>query len=320
MHVEEMSIMTGETYEKPVINWDEEDKYAIIAFLLLSLDKKAGKDGMVRFDDLFGLNDTTPENNEGGAEDTGAKEKREARDAIVRECERFLDGLDGLDAAERYDAVVDEIDRFIQGEDARFSKCAIGGSYRTFGGGRNGKLDGNAHRLLWLVQLVIADADYNGGKRRLLKHLARKWDIEPSALPVLESAAKLLPEIGKKRAELSESDLPHREVVAKLAELDAEEREIRKQLKSLGIAETLAESAYIANHFGIINCMRALNGDEPVRPDINEIEEMADDEEDDEEPSIYDKIGDALEEGIQKVGDLLCAPFEWMTGKLIDWM
>jgi hypothetical protein len=63
--------------------------------------------------------------------------------------------------------------------------------------------------------------------------------------------------------------------------------------------------------------MRALNGDEPVRPDINEIEEMADDEEDDEEPDIYDKIGDALEEGIQKVGDLLCAPFEWMTDKIM---
>lgn len=316
MHVKEMSIMTGESYEKPVINWEKEDKYAIIAFLLLSLDKKADKDGMVRFDDLFGLNDVTPAG-EGEEENAEAKAKRDTRDAIVRECETFLDGLNGLNAAERYDAVVDEIDRFIQGEDARFSKCSIGGSYRTFGGRGNGKLDGEAHRLLWLVQLVIDNTDYNGSKRRLLKHLARKWDLEPSVLPALESAARLLPEIDKKREELSESGLPHREVVAKLAELDAEEREIQKQLKSLGIAETLEESAYIASQYRLINSMRALNGEAPVRPDINEIEAETCDGEDDKEPDLCDKIGDALEEGIQKVGDLICAPFDWMTDKLM---
>ena len=78
------------------------------------------------------------------------------------------------------------------------SKCNIGSSYQTFGGRGKDKLDGGAYRVMWLVNLVINDTGYNGNKRRLLKHLARKWDIESSALPVLESAARLLPEIAKK--------------------------------------------------------------------------------------------------------------------------
>jgi hypothetical protein len=314
---EEMSLMTGETHEQPAIHWDGEDKYAIIAFLLLSLDKKADENGMVRFDGLFGLNDATPENEEDRGDDADSRKKRETRDAIVRECEAFLDRLD---ADERYDAIVDEIDRFIQGEDATFSKCAIGGSYRTFGGGRNGKLDGNAHRLYELVKLVIADTGYSGSKRRLLKHLARKWDLDPSALPVLENAARLLPETARKRQELSDSDLPHREVAAKLAELDAEEQETGKQLKSLGIAETLAASAYIASQYGILNSLRALNGEEPVRPDINEIGVMADGGEEDAEPGFGEKvlegIGDGICAGIETVTRMICAPFDFLAEKI----
>ena len=318
MYVEEMSLMSGEKFDEPRVHWEEEDKYAIIAFLLLSLDKNVDQDGNVRFDDLFGLNEPIPETGEDGGENPETRSKRETRDAIVRECEKFLGGLDGLNSDERYDAIVDEIDRFIAGEDAMYSQCNIGGSYRTFGGRGKDKLDGGAYRLWDLVRLAITDTGYGSNKRRLLKHLARKWDIESSALPVLESAARLLPEIAKKRKELSESDLPHREVLAKLAELDTEEKEVWRQLKSHGVAETLAASAYIASRFGVINAFRALNGEDPIRPDINELEENADgDDEEYKEPGLSDKIGDAIEEGIMKVTEGICAPFEWMTEKLM---
>ena len=41
---------------------------------------------------------------------------------------------------------------------------------------------------------------------------------------------------------------------------------------------------------------------------------------DDEEETLADKIGDRIVEGIYKVGDIICAPFEWMTEKIIDRM
>ena len=96
MYVEEMSLMSGEKFDEPRVHWEEEDKYAIIAFLLLSLDKNVDQDGNVRFDDLFGLNEPIPETWEDGGENPETRSKRETRDTIVRECEKFLDGLDGL--------------------------------------------------------------------------------------------------------------------------------------------------------------------------------------------------------------------------------
>jgi hypothetical protein len=39
-----------------------------------------------------------------------------------------------------------------------------------------------------------------------------------------------------------------------------------------------------------------------------------------EEESLTDKIGDTIVEGIHKVGAIICAPFEWMTDKIIERM
>ena len=107
-------------------------------------------------------------------------------------------------------------------------------------------------------------------------------------------------------------------MLVKLAELDTEEKELWKQLKSHGVAETLAASAYIASRFGVINAFRALNGEDPIRPDINELEaNAAKEEENYKEPDLSDKIGDAIVDGIQTVTEGICAPFEWMTEKLM---
>ena len=38
------------------------------------------------------------------------------------------------------------------------------------------------------------------------------------------------------------------------------------------------------------------------------------------EESLTDKIGDCIVEGIHKVADIICAPFEWLTDKLIGGM
>lgn len=311
MYLQEKSIFGDEIFDRPVINWEEQEKYAIIAFLLLSLDKKADHEGKVRFDDLFGLNETGHE--EGEEENTEAGAKQEARDAIIRECERFLDSLD---ENERYDAIADEIDRFIEGDNSRYSVCNIGGSYGTWGSANSGKLSGGINALWNMVRFAISGADYSASQKRLLKHLARKWDVEASMFPVLENAAKRFPEIARKRKELSESNLPHNEVLAILAGLDTEEAELWKHLKRHGVFAD-GTSVGDAQLLNLINLNRVLEGQEAIS-DINELETIAAKEKEEyREPTMSDRVGDAIVDGIYKVGDIICAPFEWMTDKLM---
>jgi hypothetical protein len=325
MYIEKQHFFTGKTWDTPKIHWNAEDKYAIIAFLLMSIDKKADENGKLRLDDLFGLNETVPE--PGGGEGGGTGEKREARDAVVRECEKFLDSLheDG-----RYAAVRDDIDKFIEGEDGYNLKCTIGDSYRTFGGTYRGKLEGGNYRLWDLVKLVVFDGDYNGNKRRLLKHLARKWDIDGSVLPALEDTAKTLSAITRERRELTESDKPFREVTALLLELETREKDAWKKLEKLGVDKDRDVSAIGETMRGMTNATLSLVG--MLNPDFKAaLDEEDNDEEEDvegnedeeeyEEPGIGEKIvngiGDGICFGIEKATDIVCAPFEWMTDKLM---
>jgi hypothetical protein len=40
-------------------------------------------------------------------------------------------------------------------------------------------------------------------------------------------------------------------------------------------------------------------------------------EEEYKKPDIADEIGDSIVAGIQKVTDIICAPFEWLTDKMM---
>jgi hypothetical protein len=324
MYREERDFLSGETYDKPKIYWEEDDKYAVIAFLLLSVDKTAGEGGKVRLDSLFGLDETAPESE--GGESTETAKKREARDAAVRECEKFLGSLRD---DERYDAVQDEIDKLIEGEDGHNLKCAIGDSYVTFGMTAGGKLEGGNYRLWDMVKLAVSDDDYCGNKRRLLKHLARKWDIDGTVLPALEDAAKTLAAVTREWQPLAESDRPFREVMALLAELEAREKGAWKKLKKLGVYKDRSVSALGEAWRGLANSAAGLAG--LLDPDFkagpgeesDDDEEGSEDSEDIEgweeyeEPGIGEKIADGVCFGIEKITDVLCAPFEWMTDKLM---
>jgi hypothetical protein len=162
-----------------------------------------------------------------------------------------------------------------------------------------------------LVKLVIGDADYGGNKKRLLKHLARKWELDPSVLSPMEDAARLLPEIEGKRRELSESDLPHREVVAKLAELDAGEKELWKGLKALGISECREVSKEAADIERTANARLAAQGLKPdFKVDLNEVDAMTEDGEccEDDEPEWSDE--DERNFKIGQIGLGICEFFE----------
>jgi len=165
-------------------------------------------------------------------------------------------------------------------------------------------------------------------QKRILKHLARKWDVDKSLLPILENSVKLHDEISRKRVEIKDSDMPHREAVSALAELDAREKAVQKELIKLLGEESFADNIFLlgeessANNVfaavagGIAGAMysAALSAQlyESTEAEIEAQRSLYGD-------GVVDEIGDCIVEGIHKVGDIICAPFEWMTEKIMDW-
>jgi hypothetical protein len=297
MYKEEMNLMTGEKLERPVINWNEAEKHAIIGCLLMSIDKKLDPDKVFRLDDLFGLTEDACE----GETEEAVSKRKEAKEAVLSECEKFLGTLGDLDDTERYDVVADVIDKFI-GNDSGYD-CPVGGSYRTWGCVAGvfgaGKLEGAPYVLWDYVKLVIDDDDYSGNKRRLLKHLARKWDIEPSVLPKLETAAQAFGSIEKERAELKASDKSYREVTEALEVLDQREKDVWKTLKGMGVSECREVSEYAARAVRTTNAQLVFRGLAPnFKVDLNEIEALEEDadaeEKEGENGDFWDKAADGV--------------------------
>ena len=305
---QDFDIFSGERIDPPKIVWEEGDRYAIIAFLLLSIDKEMGDEDVKKLSGFMGIAETQTE---GDAND-GLTETGKARDMIIRKGNAFLENLDADE--DRYDSVMDELDRVIGGND----KCGIGDGYATLGKTVKYKnLDGAAYWLFDYLKLAVFDESYGGNKKRFLKHLARKWDIDKSVLSMLESSAKWLDETSQKRVEIRDSDMPHREAVAILAELDAGEKTVWKELNKLHIAKDRSVSAYVTGRNRMIDGMEALTGVRPFECGIRDEDDPAEEEDDYEEESFSDKIGDGIVEGIHKVADLICAPFDWMTDKIM---
>jgi len=88
-----------------------------------------------------------------------------------------------------------------------------------------------------------------------------------------------LNEISRKRADIQNSDMPYREAVSALADLDAQEKLFLYELNEL--------------HTGISD------------------EDDTEENDDCEEYTIFDSIAD-------KVSDLICVPFNWMTEKMMN--
>ena len=214
--------------------WDTY-RHAIIVFLLLSVDEIIGIEGLKKLDDFMGFAGTKT----GDKADDRIAGLRAAKDAIVREGNAFLENIDSDDV--RYDCVTEELDNVIDGNEngviaRRWWWLMPGhgpGETTTFG-----KLEGSADRLFGYLRLVVFDEDYRGGnKKRFLKYLARKWGMCKSILPTLEAYAEALDEINRRRLEIGDSDMSHREAVAVLAELDAKEDAIRKKLREPWVTE-----------------------------------------------------------------------------------
>jgi hypothetical protein len=220
--------------QKPEIRWDKYEKYAIIAFLLKSIDENADKDNLVRFNNWVELNVEAIDPFECFTEE---EEKEKARDTVISECEKFLATLD---ADSRYDCIAEECSRFIESGDFYDSTCVIGSSYNSNDvmhsfGCNDCRLVGTAETLLRFFEFVIDDTDYDGNKRRLLKHIARKWNLANNVFSDIENGVKELSLIKKERDEAKASSKPYSEVVEILADLDAREKAVWEQLEKFDI-------------------------------------------------------------------------------------
>ena len=271
MIIQDLDLFSGEKIDPPKIIWEEVDRHAIIAFLLLSVDREIGNGGVRKLNAFMGIAKMQAECEEAAVDD-GLMELRNVRNMIIREGNAFLENIEGDE--DRYDSAMGEIDRVVDGSD----RCNIGNGYAMLGkAAKHKNLVGAAYWLFDYLKLVVFDDDYGGNKKRLLKHLARKWDIDRSVLPILETSAKSLGEISRKRVEIRDSDMPHREAVAVLAELDAREKTAWKELNRLHIAKDRSVSAYVTCQNRIIDGMEALSGVRPfecgIRDEDDPVEE-----------------------------------------------
>jgi len=274
MIIQDLDLFSGEKIDPPKIIWEEADRHAIIAFLLLSVDREIGNGGVRKLNAFMGISETRAECEEAAVDD-GLIRLRNVRNMIIREGNAFLENIENDE--DRYDSAMDELDRVVDGID----RCNIGNGYAMLGKAAKRKnLVGAAYWLFDYLKLVVFDDDYGGNKKRLLKHLARKWDIDRSVLPILEICAKSLGEISRKRVEIRDSDVPHREALAVLAELEAQEKTAWRELKRLHIAKDRSVSAYVTCQIRIIDGMEALCGirdeDDPVEEDDGGEESLSD--------------------------------------------
>ena len=223
------------TYQRPM---ETGYRYAIIAFLLLSVDEEMGIEGLKKFSDFMGLVETEADGNGNETDDRFAKLRAE-RDKIIHEGNAFLENHDGDDV--RYDCVTEALDHVMEKRIIPIPwwrrlfnpLCGLGTAAMYRGATTYRKLEGSACRLFGYLKLVVFDCDYGGNKKRFLKYLAKKWGIDKSVLPTLETFAKSLDEINLRRVEIRDSDMPHCEAVTILADLDVREKTIWKELNRL---------------------------------------------------------------------------------------
>jgi hypothetical protein len=277
------------------ILWERKDRYAIIAFLLLSVDGEMNEEGYKKFDAFMGITRTKTEGNKKFAE------LCKTSDMITRQGNAFLEELNGS-AEYHYECIMEELDRVIDGSE----RGRIGDGYAadnrrySFGMPRAPKrLEGNSTLLFEYLKLVFSDEDYKGNKKRFLKTLARKWGIDKSVLPTLETSAKALDGIACRRLEIQESDMPHREAVGALAELESKETAVREDLKKMQIAkkQTVSSSVAVRNaliEFGVISIfgINGLLSQNRNGSNTASMDETAEDDDDDDAEDEDDTYGE----------------------------
>jgi hypothetical protein len=182
MYVEYRNPDTGEPYKHPRVEWKPDNRDDKIAYLLMAVEKKPASKARQYFEYV----------------------RANVNSVIVKgEYDKFLNSL--KDGEARYEAIVDKIDRYIDGRkpnDDADNTCYEEGYI------------GNTDDFWDLVKVAHADFDYTNNKKRLLNHIAQKWNINKTIIPKLENIAKSIFELEIKWTEAesaySEKSLPER--------------------------------------------------------------------------------------------------------------
>ena len=275
--------------------WEIDDRYALIAFLLMSIDKKPDAIDIKKLDVFMGIKtgeefDNTEEN----------KKLKSLQKSVIRECSVFLNGLE---RDETYcDCIKDEIDNIIEGDE----NCNIGEGYSK--GWLNGKpceLLGGPQFIFDYLKIIINEGVCNDNQKLILKYLARKWKVDKSVLFILENCTLSLDKINQQRIDIEKGDLSHSEAKSVLFNLEKEEKEIWNKLSDLGISN---ERAIDTENYNIGKNL------------VSSFMSSVNDEDKEDNRSAVDNAGDAIVEGIYKIGDIICAPFNWLTEKITGMM
>jgi hypothetical protein len=113
MHLRDFDLFSGEKLDSPEIIWENNDRYALIAFLLLSVDGRMNEETLKKFDTFMDAGRVKAKNNDGEEDENTALPA--VRDLIIREGGIFLDSLE---QDESYcDYIMDEIDCIIDGNE-----------------------------------------------------------------------------------------------------------------------------------------------------------------------------------------------------------
>ena len=277
--------------------WEVDDRYALIAYLLMSIDKKPDAADLKKLDAFMGINNE---------EITKKKELCALRDKIVSECNAFLDNHHHNDTY--CDCVWDEISHIIQGINDDDSHIGNGYSIGLLTA-KPIELSGGAHFIFDYLNMVIKDGNCSENQKRLLKLLATKWNIDKSTLLVLENCAVSLEKIAKQRVEIENGEMSHRDAVSALSNLDMKEKEVWKKLGEFEITNKRAievENFKIGLSFAsaFIPALKK----KPKNDDNSICEQKS------KKEKIIDEIGDHIIEGICKIGEAISAPFEWLSG------
>jgi hypothetical protein len=153
---------------------------------------------------------------------------------------------------------------------------------------------GNFAILIWnLVSTGIYEGIYEGNQKKLVRFLVRHTRRDKASLAEMEEVARTMAALDEKRLVIRQEGATdtYEHTSARLAELKAEEKAVRKQLKKL------------------------------ITRDLYEKRDETEEEEEYDEYSsgneIVDAVGDGICKGIQVVTDVVCAPFEWLTDKMM---
>jgi hypothetical protein len=238
--------------KEQIAQWDGETRLAAVYALYLALDNEQKQDRDRQFEKLFDIRqnivwylnvmglmepgEKLPEDS--GALDAAVAARLKRPDTLENYSLAFSGfGRKKIGAIRFVDGVIDE------GGDDRHERLAESIDL-LLGANPCGAASYAARKCLWVfVMFSVGERILSDRKRKFLRHFCRVAELDASLLPEMETAAKLLVDLGKQRMEAKSSDANYAGVLKTLAELDAGEQALQDRVLAL-LGKSENESAF----------------------------------------------------------------------------